>query len=80
MQPLNFKSAVENCLEHQKIVFGTRSEKFHIIDCNDRDFYTGYASTKNEALSLGEEGVKSRSIKPHVFYERKNISPCKGDV
>ena len=44
-----FKNALQNCNKNQKIIYGTRTEMFHIIESNDRDFNTNYASTKDVA-------------------------------
>ncbi len=57
-----FENALKKCDKNQKIIYGTRTEMFHIIDTNDRDFNTNYASTKEEAETLGEVKTVLKSI------------------
>jgi hypothetical protein len=57
-----FKNALQNCNKNQKIIYGTRTEMFHIIESNDRDFNTNYASTKDVSDKLGEVKTVLKSI------------------
>jgi hypothetical protein len=57
-----FIKALANCKPEEKIIYGTRSEKFHLIDSSDRDYNTGYSSTKEEAQELGEVNTVLKSI------------------
>jgi len=57
-----FKNALQNCNKNQKIIYGTRTEMFHIIESNDRDFNTNYASPKDVADKLGEVKTVLKSI------------------
>ena len=56
---LDFNTAIKNCKTGQKIIFGTRSERYHIIDGTDRDFNTKFCATKQDAISLGAMGTKN---------------------
>ena len=42
-----FNEALKLCKANQKIIWGTKTEMFHLIDKNDRDFDTNFATSKN---------------------------------
>ena len=41
---------INNIDENLKIEFGTRTQKFHLIDCYDRDYYTPFSQTIEEFI------------------------------
>jgi hypothetical protein len=49
----NIEQAVKNCSENEKIVFGTKTEKYHIIDCSDRDYDTNFSLSREDVYLLG---------------------------
>jgi len=55
----DFRTALVKVKPDEKIIFGTRTNKFHIIDRSDRDFNTSFAFTKVDAQRVGENGVKN---------------------
>jgi hypothetical protein len=55
----DFRAALMKMKSNEKIIFGDRSNKFHIIDASDRDYNTSFAFTKAQAQRMGENGVKN---------------------
>lgn len=62
-----FKLAVAQMNETQKVTYGTRTGKWHIIEKGDRDFYTHMAVTKQDAIILGESACKERKLSPSII-------------
>ena len=52
----DFKNAIEKSkkIKNTKIVYGTRTHKWHIIDNSDRDYDTTFAIEPDIAEKLGE--------------------------
>ena len=57
-----FNEALKLCKANQKIIWGTKTEMFHLIDKNDRDFDTNFATSKKDAEFLGEIKTVLKSI------------------
>ncbi|MCB0448451.1 MAG: hypothetical protein KDD03_13270 [Gelidibacter sp.] len=57
-----FKQALKNCNFDQKIIYGTRTEMFHIIGKDDRDYNTNYSTTLEQAKELGEVKIVLKSL------------------
>lgn len=51
---MDFKTAISKVNENEKIIFGTRTKKWHIINSEDRDFNTSFSLTKEQADVLDE--------------------------
>ena len=51
--------ALKNIRPEQKITFGTRDNFFHLISQSDRDYNTPFAHTKENALRLGEQAIRT---------------------
>jgi len=58
----HLKTLYKIAIKTKKIIYGTRTEMFHIIESNDRDFNTNYASTKDVSDKLGEVKTVLKSI------------------
>lgn len=57
-----FNEALKLCKANQKIIWGTKTEMFHLIDKDDRDFNTSFSTSKKDAEFLGEIKTVLKSI------------------
>lgn len=57
-----FNEALKLCKANQKIIWGTKTEMFHLIDKDDRDFNTSFSTSKKDAEILGEIKTVLKSI------------------
>ena len=56
---MSFQQAIQDAkAKGHKIVFGTNSQKWHVIDQKDRDFHMPHASEPHEAEKIGEKQSK----------------------
>jgi hypothetical protein len=51
--------ALKNIRPEQKVTYGTRDHFFHLIEKNDRDYNTPFAHSKQNALRLGEQVIRT---------------------
>lgn len=59
---MTYNEAIQNCKKDQKIIYGTQSKTFHIIESTDRDYDTRFAVDREEAIRLGEIETAIKSI------------------
>ena len=57
-----FNEALKLCKANQKIIWGTKTEMFHLIDKDDRDFNTSFSTSNKDAEILGEIKTVLKSI------------------
>ena len=57
-----FGQAIQACHPTtQKIIYGTRSEKWHLIEDGDRDWNTPFALPLGKAMMMGEDASLIKS-------------------
>lgn len=59
----NYK--IESATIDKRYVYGTRDEKWHLVDSDDRDWKTGI--TPLEMKRLGKKGAKAKYLSPSFF-------------
>ena len=64
---MSFDDAVKRVKNNEKITYGTRTNKWHIIGKDDMDYNTSFALTKKEAEKLGEKDSKKKILSPHIW-------------
>jgi len=62
-----YQEAIDNVIENEKIIYGTRSQEWHCIGANDRDYNTKWAIPINEAKGLSEKQAILRSTGARII-------------